>query len=128
QAAGLSSNSLSVKVAGPGVKVPAQGRDGMYWTVDGTSPACALVAGVVALIESKYPRLSPSLVLQALTTTAQSGSPGRYNPRTGFGTVDAVAALLAAGPPMTARPAGSPVAASGGGGGGAAALPPAPGA
>src|SRR5215472_1264199 len=33
-AAGFSSNNLSVQVAAPGVHVPAQGRDGMYWTVD----------------------------------------------------------------------------------------------
>ena len=54
RAANFSSNNLSVQVAAPGVRVPAQGRDGQYWTVDGTSPACALVAGVAALIESKY--------------------------------------------------------------------------
>src|SRR5207244_1103886 len=48
----FSSDNLSVKVAAPGVSVPAQGRDGQYWLVSGTSPACALVAGVAALIKS----------------------------------------------------------------------------
>jgi len=126
KAAGFSSSNLSVKVAAPGVKVPAQGRDGMYWTVDGTSPACALVAGVAALIVSKYPRLSPALVLQALTTTARNGRPHAYNVRTGFGTVDAAAALLAAGQLMTVRPAGSQVASSARFGGGPAAVPAPP--
>jgi hypothetical protein len=98
----------------------------MYWTVDGTSPACALVAGVAALIVSEYPRLSPGLVLQALTTTAQNGSPGGYNPRTGFGTVDAAAAMSAAERLMTVRPAGSQVASSARFGGGPAAIPAPP--
>jgi type VII secretion-associated serine protease mycosin len=126
KAAGFSSNNLSVKVAAPGVGVPAQGRDGMYWTVDGTSPACALVAGVAALIVSKYPRLSPALVLQALTTTARNGRPHAYNALTGFGTVDAAAALSAAGGLMTVRPAGSQVAPSARFGGGPAAVPAPP--
>jgi subtilisin family serine protease len=124
KAAGFSSSNLSVKVAAPGVKVPAQGRDGAYWTVDGTSPACALVAGVAALIVSKYPRLSSALVLQALTTTARN--PGGYNVRTGFGTVDAADALRAAGQLMTVRPAGSQVASSARFGGGPAAVPAPP--
>jgi type VII secretion-associated serine protease mycosin len=130
KAAGFSSNNLSVQVAAPGVHVPAQGRDSMYWTVDGTSPACALVAGVAALIVSKYHRLSPALVLQALTTTARNPGGGGYNPRTGlgFGIVDAAAALSAAGKLMKVRPAGSQVASSAsfGGGPGAVPAPPVP--
>jgi hypothetical protein len=95
-AAGFSSDNLSVEVAAPGVKVPAQGRDGQYWLVSGTSPACALTAGVAALIKSRYPRLSPALVDQAITASAQNPPPGGYDDRVGFGTVDAAAALTAA--------------------------------
>ena len=40
--AGFSSENFSVQVAAPGYRVPAQGRDGQYWYVSGTSPACAL--------------------------------------------------------------------------------------
>ena len=58
-AAGFSSDNLSVQVAAPGVNVPAQGRDGQYWLVSGTSPACALTAGVAALIKARYPRPGP---------------------------------------------------------------------
>ena len=65
--AGFSSDNLSVQVAAPGVDVPAQGRDGQYWLVSGTSPACALTAGVAALIKSRYPALAPALVVQAIT-------------------------------------------------------------
>jgi len=124
-AAGFSSNNLSVQVAAPGVNVPAQGRDDLYWTVEGTSPACALVAGVAALIESRYPKLSPALVMQALTSTAKNPS-GGYNVRTGFGTVDAVGALGAAGRLTRSHATGSQVAASARFGGGPAAVPAAP--
>src|SRR5215471_15251061 len=77
--AGFSSDNLSVKVAAPGVSVPAQGRDGEYWLVSGTSPACALVAGVAALIKSKYPHLAPDLVASALTSTTTDRPAGGYN-------------------------------------------------
>src|SRR5262249_38822040 len=91
--------------------VPAQGRDGGYWLVSGTSPACALVAGVAALIKSRYPGLAPELVDKALTSTARHGS-GGYDAKTGFGTVDAAAALREAGGLAAPRPGKSPVAAS----------------
>jgi type VII secretion-associated serine protease mycosin len=120
--ADFSSNNLSVQVAAPGVNVPAQGRDGQYWLVSGTSPACALVAGVAALIKSRYPRLAPGLVDQALTTTAQNGPSGGYNVRAGFGEVDAAAALSAAGRLEASHPARSPVPVSANFGGGPASV------
>src|SRR6185437_2829516 len=94
-AASFSSNNLSVEIAAPGVKVPAQGRDGQYWLVSGTSPACALTAGVAALIRSRYPALSPVLVREAMTSTARNRPASGYNDQIGFGTVDAAAALTA---------------------------------
>jgi type VII secretion-associated serine protease mycosin len=110
--ASFSSANLSVQVAAPGVSVPAQGRDGQYWWVSGTSPACALVAGVAALIKSKYPHLAPDLVATALTTTTTDRPPGGYDSQVGFGVVDATAALtkaaqLAHAPPVGATPAGT---------------------
>ena len=124
--AGFSSANLSVQVAAPGVSVPAQGRDGQYWWVSGTSPACALVAGVAALIKSKYPDLAPSLVASALTSTTTNRPPGGYNSQVGFGIVDADAALakaakLAGDPPA---PAGIAAAARFGSGPAAVAQPP----
>jgi subtilisin family serine protease len=95
-AAGFSSDNLSVQVAAPGVNVPAQGKDGQYWLVSGTSPACALTAGVAALIRSAEPKLPASLVATALTSTARNRPPGGYNDHVGFGIVDAAAALAAA--------------------------------
>src|SRR5215831_2788277 len=128
-AATFSSDNLSVAVAAPGVKVPAQGRDGQYWLVSGTSPACALTAGVAALIRSVYPTLAPALVVQAITGSTSQKPHGRYDEQVGFGTVDATAALKLAG--RLARDAdrgrGVKMAAHFGGGAGAtSAVPVAP--
>ena len=96
-AARFSSDNLSVQVAAPGVNVPAQGRDGQYWLVSGTSPACALTAGVATLIKARYPGLAPALVVQAITSSTQHRPSGGYDNKIGFGTVDAAAALTVAG-------------------------------
>src|ERR1035438_6119921 len=95
-AANFSSDNLSVQVGAPGVDVPAQGRDGQYWLVSGTSPACALTAGVAALIKARYPRLAPALVVRAITSSTQNRPAGGYDDKIGFGTVDAAAAMAAA--------------------------------
>jgi subtilisin family serine protease len=126
--AGFSSDNLSVQVAAPGVNVPAQGRDGQYWYVSGTSPACALVAGVAALIKARYPDLAPDLVAKALTSTTTGRPPGGYDSQVGFGIVDAAAALAEAGhlthPGSAVVPHG--VSAAVHFGGGAAAIPAEP--
>ena len=124
--AGFSSDNLSVQVAAPGVNVPAQGRDGQYWLVSGTSPACALTAGVAALIKARYPGLAPAQVVQAITSSTQNRPAGGYDNKIGFGTVDATAALAAA-----AKTAGQTSGQAGTAttlhfGGGAAAVLPAP--
>ena len=124
--AGFSSDNLSVQVAAPGVSVPAQGRDGQYWWVSGTSPACALVAGVAALIKSKYPDLAPDLVARALTTTTTDRPAGGYDSQVGFGIVDGAAALAKAGKLAAAARAPAGLSAATRFGGGPAAVPPAP--
>ena len=124
--AAFSSGNLSVQVAAPGKGVPAQGRTGLYYTVDGTSPACALVAGVAALIKSAYPSISPALVTQALTSTAQQTPAGSYDVLTGFGIVNAGAAMTKAAQLMHERAEKSPVPVTAHFGGGAVALPAAP--
>jgi type VII secretion-associated serine protease mycosin len=126
--ANFSSNNLSVKIAAPGYQVPAEGRNGIYYYVSGTSPACALVAGVAALIKSRYPKISPNLVTEAMITTARRG-PGAargYNPATGFGVVDAAAALTAASHLVRKQAEGSVVKATAHFGGGPAAVPAPP--
>ena len=109
EVASFSSDNLSVQVAAPGVSVPAQGRDGQYWSVSGTSPACALVAGVAALIKSRYPDLPPDLVASAMTSTATHRPAAGYDSQVGFGIVDAAAALTMAGRLARGRPAASSI-------------------
>jgi len=121
----FSSGNLSVKVAAPGKKVPAQGRSGQYYTVDGTSPACALVAGVAALIKAAYPTISPALLTDALTSTAKHPA-GGYDVLTGFGIVNAGDALTRAGQLMKEHPEKSQVPLTAHFGGGTAAQPAAP--
>lgn len=121
----FSSGNLSVRIAAPGKTVPAQGNDGKYYVVDGTSPACALVAGVAALLKAKYPKITPAQVTEALTMTAQQSSTSSYSVLTGFGIVDAGAALVKAGQLMRTK-AKSQVATAAHFGGGTAAVPAAP--
>jgi subtilisin family serine protease len=125
-AAGFSSDNLSVQVGAPGVDVPAQGRDAQYWLVSGTSPACALTAGVAALIKARYPRLAPALVVRAITASAQNRPPGGYDDKVGFGTVDAPGALAAAGALSTVPSAGTGAAVTTHFGGGNASTAPVP--
>jgi hypothetical protein len=124
--AGFSSDNLSVQVAAPGVRVPAQGRDGQYWLVSGTSPACALTAGVAALIKSAYPALAPALVAQAITASTRDKPQGGYNEEVGLGTVDATAALRMAGRLARDQGSGHGLVAAAQFGGGPAAIPAIP--
>jgi len=100
----FSSDNLSVQIAAPGEQVPAQGRDGQYWWVSGTSPACALVAGVAALIKARYPGIAPDLVASALNSTTTGRPAAGYDSQVGFGIVNAAAALVKAGGLARARP------------------------
>jgi subtilisin family serine protease len=124
--AGFSSDNLSVQLAAPGVSVPAQGRDGQYWWVSGTSPACALVAGVAALIKAKHPGLAPALVVSALITTTTGRAAKGYDNEEGFGIVNAAAALAKAGQLAGDRPAVTSIPLAFRFGGGPAAVPAAP--
>ena len=127
QVSSFSSENLSVQVAAPGDHVPAQGRDGGYWFVSGTSPACALTAGVVALIKAKYPTLTDAQVISAITssTTRSTRPHGGWDEQIGFGVVDAAAALRVAWLAAHPAPADS-VAPAAHFGGGVAAIPPVP--
>ncbi len=94
--AAFSDRNSSVVLSAPGVEVIGAGPGGTYLQASGTSPAAAFVAGVAALIRSAYPRLSPAQVEQAMTSSAARRPAAGYSPATGFGEVDAAAALRAA--------------------------------
>jgi type VII secretion-associated serine protease mycosin len=104
QRAAFSDRNSSVELSAPGVGIIGAGPEGSYLQASGTSPASAFVAGVAGLIRSAYPRLSPAEVAQAMFSSARRRPPGGYSPSTGFGEVDAVAAVHAAGRLAAARP------------------------
>jgi len=101
----FSQRNSSVVISAPGVGIIGAGPHGSYLQADGTSPASAFVSGVAALIRSRYPGLSPAMVQEALETSTRHRPAAGYDPGTGFGEVDAVAALRAARVLAAARPA-----------------------
>ncbi|HEY5354072.1 MAG TPA: S8 family serine peptidase [Streptosporangiaceae bacterium] len=94
--ASFSDRNSSVVLSAPGVNVIGAGPGGTYLQASGTSPASAFVAGVATLIRSAYPALSPAQVEQAMISSAVRRPAAGYSPATGFGEVDAAAALRAA--------------------------------
>jgi hypothetical protein len=84
-----------VDVLAPGVDIDAADINGGRSPGKGTSPAAALTAGAAALIRSAYPGLSAGQVEKALETSASHYSAG-HDPQTGYGEIDAAAALNAA--------------------------------
>jgi serine protease AprX len=59
----------------------------------GTSAANPVGAGVIGLLKSAFPDLTPAEALQVLRDTARPLGDGRWNPDTGAGVVDAWAAF-----------------------------------
>ena len=74
----------------------------------GSSNASAIVAGVAALIRSRYPELdAANVVNRILASSVDRGAPGR-DPQFGFGTVDAERALTMDIAAVTENPLGVP--------------------
>jgi subtilisin family serine protease len=77
---------------------------GGYRRNSGTSDATAIIAGVAALVRSKFPELSAREVIHRMTATAiDKGKPGR-DEEYGFGIVNPVGALTADVPPLSESP------------------------
>jgi membrane-anchored mycosin MYCP len=76
--------------------------------VQGTSFAAPAVAGLAALIRSRYPQLTARQVMDRITATAAQHASGRSD-TVGFGVVDPVAALTRS-PAVLPPPSGSPAA------------------
>ncbi|MGH3256960.1 MAG: S8 family serine peptidase, partial [Streptosporangiaceae bacterium] len=114
----FSSRRSYVSLTAPGVGLEAPDLADGYQMTSSTSAASGMVAGVAALIMSRFPHLSAAQVTQALTesTAAVTGAtglpplPARSPSGAGYGTVNAaraiqVAALItAASQPPPVRP------------------------
>ncbi|MCQ4082681.1 type VII secretion-associated serine protease mycosin [Streptomyces sp. RB6PN25] len=94
--AAFSTSRWYAAVGAPGVDVVIADPDRQYYEGWGTSAAAAYASGVVALIRSADPRLSPAQIKQVLEQTATDNPPGGRNDDVGYGMIDPVAALQAA--------------------------------
>jgi subtilisin family serine protease len=83
-------------------------RPGGYWRVQGTSFAAPLVAGVAALVRSRWPTLDSANVINRLIRTARDLGPTGRDDRYGYGEVNPVAALSAPVPVVRRNPLVAP--------------------
>jgi hypothetical protein len=80
-------------IAAPGAAIMTRNRFDQFANVTGTSFSTPMVAGVLALMRSKNPTITPEAAKTILLETARDlGTPGDDN-ETGHGLIDAVAAL-----------------------------------
>jgi subtilisin family serine protease len=79
-------------------------RPGGYWRVQGTSFAAPLVAGVAALVRSRWPTLDAANVTNRLIRTARDLGPRGRDDRYGYGEVNPVGALTASLPVVRRNP------------------------
>ena len=102
-----SSQGISIGVAAPAEDLVGGVPGGGYAEWAGTSGSAPMVAGVAALIRSKWPEMSAEQVINRIVATAKdAGAPGK-DPLYGFGRLDAAAALKDDVPEVTANPLGS---------------------
>jgi Subtilase family len=85
-----------VTLTGPGNGVIAANGTAGYAKLKSTTAASAVVAGIAALIRAQFPTLTPAQVAAALTSSTVFHPKGGRRDGSGFGTVDAAAALTAA--------------------------------
>jgi membrane-anchored mycosin MYCP len=98
---------MSVDPAANGKVLSNRTEDnGKQVAMQGTSFAAPYVAGVVALVRSRFPSLTARQVMDRIEATAQhpSGAGGRNN-QVGYGIIDPVAALTAVIPGQDGAPA-----------------------
>ncbi|MFF5208047.1 S8 family serine peptidase [Streptosporangium sp. NPDC000396] len=82
-----------LSVVAPGTRIVSAGGTDSYVVGDGTSAAAAMVTGVVALIRSEFPRLTPAQVRQAIETGTTRAPAGGHSPAYGHGVINAARAL-----------------------------------
>ena len=94
--AAFSTRQSYVALTAPGVNLTTASPPSGYRTMSTTDAAGAVVAGVAALIRSRYPALTGRQVRQALVTGSVARPPSATTPGYGSGTVDALKAIEAA--------------------------------
>ncbi|WP_269938158.1 S8 family peptidase [Arthrobacter sp. HY1533] len=102
-----SSQGISIGVSAPAEDLAGGLPGGGYAQWNGTSGATPIVAGVAALIRSKYPDMSAAQVINRIISTAKPKGEGTPNAIYGYGILDAEAALTADVPEVKANPLGS---------------------
>jgi hypothetical protein len=91
----FSSHEPYVTLTAAGDGVTAETPTG-YATINSTSAASAVVTGIVAMIRSEFPAMTPGQVTKSLTSSTRFRRPGGELIGSGFGTADAARALRAA--------------------------------
>ena len=91
----FSSHEPYVTLTAAGDGVTAESPSG-YTTISSTSAASAVVTGIVAMIRSEFPALTPAQVTKSLTSSTRFRRPDGRLIGSGYGTVDAASALRAA--------------------------------
>jgi subtilisin family serine protease len=102
-----SSQGISIGVAAPAENLVGGLPAGGYAEWAGTSGATPIVAGVAALIRSKWPEMSASQVINRIVSTAKDAGATGKDPLYGFGVLNAEAALKADVPETKTNPLGS---------------------
>ncbi|TDD65056.1 S8 family serine peptidase [Actinomadura rubrisoli] len=88
------SSSSAVFVAAPSFEMPATGYDNRLWTFKGDPVALAFATAAVAMLKSKYRRLTPAQIGEALSASARRpAGKRRYDTELGFGYVNPAGAL-----------------------------------
>lgn len=102
-----SSQGISIGVSAPAEDLAGGLPGGGYARWSGSSGAAPIVAGVAALIRSKYPEMTAAQVINRIISTAVPKGDGVPNAIYGYGILDAAAALSADVPVVESNPLGS---------------------
>lgn len=102
-----SSQGISIGVAAPAENLLGGLPGGGYAEWAGTSGATPIVAGVAALIRSKWPEMSAKQVINRIVSTAKDAGPAGKDPLYGFGVLNAEGALKDSVPEAAVNPLGS---------------------
>jgi hypothetical protein len=92
----FSSHQSYVTLTAAGEGMIAEVPPNSYTAVSSTSAASAVVTGIVGLIKSRFPELTPAQVTRALTSSTRFRPKGGLTDGSGHGSVDAAGALSAA--------------------------------